>query len=547
MIPVAIESPVPRTAPPALPPAYARKSTGLVRQVSITGQSVFAASGNPFGFSLVITLFALTLFPRSNFYIAMAIALVCGLFAWVTFALLSAMMPRVGGDYAFVSRILNPALGLGSNLAFFVGSMMAAGLWSYWVAEQGLSPVLTVIGAVTRSQSLTSAGASFGPTHQVNCFLVAAGALLLMSLLAALGTRVAFRVVTALFMIAAAGFVIDILVLALTSHGGFVSRIDRLAGHGSYAKTVAKGSASLLPTNGYSAKSTVGAAYYCLSNTVFCWVGAYTIAEFRGAGQRKRQLQTMVGTGTGQIVLILIAAVIFLHTVGYSFFISALGGNFTGPGGSTVGLAGYVYFAGLATPGKFLVVILSFAFMGWWLPGLWVNLAMAQRALLSYSFDGLLPKRVAYVNPRTHTPLVAIAIVAVGSLAGCAWVSFSSSFFKVLGIMLLLSFVPMIFVGIAAISVKRRRPDLYKGSPAEWRIAGIEMLPVAGAGCLVVGVAAIATALYFHSQLAFNIWVAGGLPFAILAIGFVWYAVARSVRRRGGVDLDLVYRTIPPE
>jgi APA family basic amino acid/polyamine antiporter len=544
---VAIEAPPPDVASPSLPPAYARKSTGLVRQISLTGQSVFAASGNPFGFSLVITLFALTLFPRSNFYIAMAIALVAGVASWVTFALLSAMMPRVGGDYAIVSRILNPALGLGSNLSFFFGSMMAAGLWCYWVAEQGLSPALTVIGAVTHSKSLTDAGASFGPTHQVNCFLVAAGALLLMNGLSALGTRIAFRVVTALFMIAAAGFVIDILILALTSHGSFVSRINHLAGHGAYGKTVAKGSATLLPTHGYSVRSTIGAAYYCLSNTVFCWAGVYTIAEFRGAGQRKRQLQTMLGTGTAQIILIMIAAFIFLNTVGYSFFISALGGNYSGPGGSTIGLAGYVYFAGLATPGKVLVAILSLAFMGWWLPGLWVNLAMAQRALLSYSFDGLLPKRIAYVNPKTHTPLVAIAIVTVGSLAGCAWVSFSSSFFKVLGIMLLLSFVPMIFVGMAAIAVKRRRADLYKGSPAEWRIAGIEVLPVAGAGCLIVGVAAIATALYFHKELGFNLWVAGGLPFGIMAFGLAWYAVARVIRRKRGVDLDLVYKTIPPE
>jgi amino acid transporter len=151
------------------------------------------------------------------------------------------------------------------------------------------------------------------------------------------------------------------------------------------------------------------------------------------------------------------------------------------------------------------------------------------------------------VNPKTHTPLVAIAIVTVGSLAGCAWVSFSSSFFKVLGIMLLLSFVPMIFVGMAAIAVKRRRADLYKGSPAEWRIAGIEVLPVAGAGCLIVGVAAIATALYFHKELGFNIWVAGGLPFGIMAFGLAWYAVARVIRRNRGVDLDLVYKTIPPE
>ncbi len=530
-----------------IPASYARKSTGLVRQIGIGGQSVFSASGSPLGVTLVLALFALTLFPRSNFFIAMAIALVAGLFAWVTFALLSAMMPRVGGDYAFVSRILNPALGLGSNLAFFFGSMMASGLWCYWVAEQGLSPAFSVIGAVTGSKGLAELGASFGPEHHVNCFLVASGALILMSVLSALGTRIAIRVITVLFVIAAAGFVVDILILALTSHSSFVSKINHLGGAGSYAKTIAKGDSSLFPIGGYSTRSTIGAAYYCLSNTVFCWVGAYTIAEFRGAGQRKRELTTMVGSGVGQIFLVLLGAVVFLNTVGYNFFISALGGNFTGPGGSTVGLAGYVYFAGVAAPGTFLVVVLSLAFMGWWLPGLYVNMAMAQRALLSYSLDGLLPRKVAYVNPKTHTPLVAIAIVTLGSLAGVAWVSFSPSFFEVLGIMLLLSFVPMVFVGIAAVAVKFRRPDLYKGSPADWKVAGVEVLPIAGAGCFLVGVVAIGTALYFHKELAFNLWQAAVLPFAILAFGAVWFAAARMVRRKQGIELDLVYSTIPPE
>jgi APA family basic amino acid/polyamine antiporter len=530
-----------------IPAAYARKSTGLVRQIGLGGQGVFAASGSPFGVTLVLGLFALTLFPKSNFFVALAIALVAGSFAWVTFALLSAMMPRVGGDYAFVSRILHPAVGLGSNLAFFVGSMMASGLWCYWVAEQGLSPAFSVIGAVIGSKGFTELGASFGPEHHVNIFLVAVGALVLMSVLSALGTKVAFRVITALFVIAAVGFAIDILILALTSHSSFVSKINHLGGAGSYASTIGKGSASLFPTSGYSTRSTIGAAYYLLSNTVFCWVGAYTIAEFRGAGQRKRQLQTMVGAGVGQIFVVLMGALIFLHTVGYDFFTSALSGNFTGPGGGTVGLAGYVYFAGLAAPGKFLVVVLSLAFMGWWLPGLYVNMAMAQRALLSYSLDGLLPRKVAYVSPKTHTPLVAIAIVMLGSLAGVAWVSFSSSFFEALGIMLLLSFVPMVFVGIAAMVVKFRRPDLYRGSPAEWRVAGVEVLPVAGAGCFLVGVVAIATALYFHKELAFNLWQAASLPFLILAVGLVWYATARALRGKQGIDLGLVYSTIPPE
>jgi basic amino acid/polyamine antiporter, APA family len=530
------------------PAAYARNATGLVREVGIFSQGQYTASGSPLGVALVIGLFTLIVFPRSNFFIAMAISLFCGVFVWVAFALLTAMMPRIGGDYAFNSRILHPIIGLGANFCWFIGAMMAAGLWSYWVAEQGLSPAFTVIGSVTHSSTLVSWGNFFSASHHTHVFITAVIVLLVMTGLSILGTKVVMRVMAALFFIAVGGFLVDTVILAVTSHASFQSHVASLAGADAYQKTVAAGAHSgLYPTHGYSAKNTIGAVYYTLSNIIFCWVGAYTAAEFKGAGQRKRELQTMLGAGLGQGILVVIAGAIFLSTVGYNFFVSALSGNYTGPGGSTVGLAGYLYFAGVAAPSTFLVVILSLAFMGWWMPGLYVNVGMAQRALLSYSFDGLLPKPLAYVNSKTHTPIVAIIIVLIGATGGAAWVSYSTGFFTVLGIMLLLSFVPMLFVGISCMIVKRRRPDLYSGSPAEWRLGGIEVLPIAGAGCFLVSVAAIAVALYFHKELGFSFWKAALLPVAVMVGAAVWYVVARRVRSRQGVDLDLVYRTIPPE
>jgi basic amino acid/polyamine antiporter, APA family len=541
-------APAPTTPTERPPAAYARNATGLVREVGILGQGQYTASGSPLGVALVIGLFTLTVFPRSNFFIAMLISLLCGVFVWVAFALLTAMMPRIGGDYAFNSRILHPIIGLGANFCWFIGAMMAAGLWSYWVAEQGLSPAFTVIGSVTHSSTLVSWGNTFSASHHTVVFLTAAVVLIVMSALSALGTKVVMRVMTVMFFMAVAGFLVDTIILAVTSHASFKAHVASLAGPTAYQKTVAAGAGSgLYPTHGYSAKDTIGAVYYTLSNIVFCWVGAYTAAEFKGAGQRKRQLQTMLGAGVGQAVLVMIAAAIFLSTVGYDFFVSALSGNYTGPGGTTAGLAGYLYFAGVAAPSTVLVVILSIAFMGWWMPGLYVNIGMAQRALLSYSFDGLLPKPLAYVNPRTHTPIVAIGIVLIGALGGAAWVSYSTGFFTVLGIMLLLSFVPMVFVGISCMVLKRRRPDLYRGSAAEWRLGGVEVLPIAGVGCLLVSIGAIAIALYFHKQLAFDFWKAAILPIAVMVGAGVWYAVARAVRRRQGVDLDLVYRSIPPE
>src|SRR5581483_2184401 len=123
------------------------------------------------------------------------------------------------------------------------------------------------------------------------------------------------RVMSALFVIAALGFVIDELILLFTSHSSFVNSVNHAAGPGTYDKVVAAGHKAGLATSGagYSTKNTVGAIYSMIGVTLFVWWGTYLASEFRGAGQRKRQLSTIVGAGVGQGLLVLLGIFIFLH------------------------------------------------------------------------------------------------------------------------------------------------------------------------------------------------------------------------------------------
>jgi len=264
----------------------------------------------------------------------------------------------------------------------------------------------------------------------------------------------------------------------------------------------------------------------------------------------------MIGAGLGQGLLVMLAAFIFLSTVGYNFFVSALAGNFS-LGGGTVGSAGYAYFSALVANNSFVVSVLALAFLGWWLPGLYINSAMAQRALFAWAFDGLAPASLAKTNERTHTPLNAIIVTFVLSCLGALWVTFTSNFFTVFAIMVLFAYFPIILTGISGAVMPWRRPDIYKGSPAEWRLFGIPVLPVAGIGCFLTGCGAIFLALYFNVEIGISDKTAiFGLsyyrlamiaPVLVLVVCFVWYYIARSIRRREGIDLSLVYRAIPPE
>ena len=66
--------------------------------------------------------------------------------------------------------------------------------------------------------------------------------------------------------------------------------------------------------------------------------------------------------------------------------------------------------------------------------------------------------------------------------------------------------------------------------------------------CALVGAAAIACCSYFHTEVGLQYTTETAIYLvAMFVVGAVWWAVARSVRRGQGVDLDLAYKEIPPE
>ena len=535
---------------PVAPGGYARKATGLVRQVTGLDQLLFnAASTTPLGLAVVFGLFALVLFPRANPYVALIVALVIGIPVWVMFSLMSAAIPRIGGDYTFNSRVLHPIIGLASNLSVFISTAIAMGLWAWWFGTQGLSPAFSVIGSVNNSSTFTNWATDTDGHDKSLSFVIAIIALIITSGLAMRGTRVIVRTMTILFLVAAVGFAIDMIILLFTSHSSFKDTVDSTVGSGTYQSTVnkAKGSGLLPSEGGWSTKETIGAIYTMIGVTLFTWWGTYMSAEFKGAGQRKRQISTMVGAGLGQGILLLISIYIFLHTVGYDFFTSALAGNFSaGP----VGSAGYAYFSALATGTAGIVTILALTFIGWLLPGLYINQAMVQRGFFTWSFDNLAPSKLAEVNERSHTPVIAITVTFIVAVASAAWVVWDNNFFKTFAIMQVFAYIPIVMVGVSALVIKWRRPDLYNGSAAQWKVAGIEVLPVAGFLSICTGSFALALVYYFHE----NLGLTGGYytltilaPVIVLVAAAVWFLGARSIASGHGVDLDLAYKAIPPD
>src|SRR5258708_20310325 len=92
---------------------FLRNATGLRREVSLLDAFIM----NPFGMNIAVGAVFLFLqapayFPQGNMLVAVIIGTLLMAFTllWV-YSTFAAAMPRSGGDYVFVSRVLHPFLG----------------------------------------------------------------------------------------------------------------------------------------------------------------------------------------------------------------------------------------------------------------------------------------------------------------------------------------------------------------------------------------------------------------------------------------------------
>lgn len=537
---------------PVPPTLYARKATGLVRDLGPGDMIVFnAASTTAISVVMAVTLFyVMVAFPRANIALAIVLNLaLCGLM-WVAFALLGAAMPKAGGDYVFNGRILHPALGLAGNWGAYLAAWVAGGFFAVEFVRAGVGPALTVIGLVAHTHWFVTAGSTV-LQNGWSCGLAIA-VLVVCTGVSMLGTKVVVRANTICYLVSAAGVVISTIIILFVGHGSFVSHVNSFSRPythlaNTYSATIAAGAKAGLtyPSGplGYSTSATIGAMFPLLGGMLWVWWGVYLSPEMKSGGRRKRQLTTILGAGFGQGLLLLVALLVFIHVAGYDFMAAATGGNFGVPVAPY-----YDFFASIAVASPAAGVILSIVLIFGFFTAVYINIAMMQRAPFAWSLDGIAPQIFAKVDERTHTPTIAIIFTMVVEIPVVVWAAYSTSFTTFIGLFTLFGLVTIFVTGVAALLMPRLRPELYKGSPADWRLWGVPVLPVAGVGAIVMAVFSAIDAVHFHTQNGVpNEALMIALPFAVIAGACLYYFAARAMRRSQGINIDLVYKTIPPD
>ena len=538
---------------------FTRRASGLVRVMS--PYSAFAYNILNIGVIFPwVYITPLALDPGASIWTGI---LICGAFTSllaVVYAGLASAMPRTGGDYVFQSRTLRPWFGFATVammiITFFL-QWQALGGWL--VSVLGVYPLLTGLGVMTGNHTLVDWGAwylvGWGPTIVT----------MVSSTIAALVLIKSFRWFVQLQWVMWYGFLLSYVLMVVlfltTSNSAFAQRYDTASafvagGSGAYQAIL-----NNAITNGFTPARTVSILGTILVTPVALtslgWVGyaQEQAGEIQGAQSLKNQMFINFGGGVVSMIMMAILALVIVQTVDQNW----------------LGAAAYLsfqpllpqppippWFSSLAIMLTDSPVLLFLMIVGVMLNAIQVvfNVIVGwTRVAVAMSIDGVLPKAVSHVSPRTHTPVYAhVIFLILGGFIFAYVYNLVPGYTTYTLAVTAVATVMYIGTAVGGALFPWTRKEVYATAPiAKFKVGPIPLITICGA------IAALFSAIMLYYFLTV-IWLvnvdisnpgySGNLfLYAVVLIFFGWvayYFIRRAYLRRIGVNLDLAYKEVPP-
>lgn len=530
---------------------FARKATGLVREVSPFSTFVFNMAGQPTSIFLAVSIFfCLGAFPGGSIWLGFGMAFVVAMVLCVCYGLFTSAIPRSGGDYVLVGRITHPALGLVSSFFWISGVVLSIAFIAQAFVTVALGPSLTAVGLISGANSLVTAGDDLA-TSEGWQFAIGTAVILIGAVLLAGGWRWTTRIMNALWALTFIGLGTVFFLLLFKTQGGFIDNFNHFAQPitgepNSYDSLIASAAKEGIDVNpGFSLDNTWPTWAAISSLSLYSWLSIYISGEVRKA-KDATQMKIMGLASFVHIGVAVVLAIVFFSTFGHDFFVAvnALNGTESYPFAAP---PYYTFLTSIAGGSTILAWFLFLTFAVAYPLLILQNITIAVRTLFAWALDGILPARFAKVSPRTHAPHYAIGLAVVLSVLVLFWaVTNGEDFFSVLIEAVLLQLVTMILLGISAVLLPYRRPEIWRSSATTQRFLGIPVVAIAGAltSILLAGLFFV----YMHYP---DLGIDKGHFFRdcgiVLAAALLTFFTARAARSRQGVDVDKLAMEIPPE
>lgn len=550
---------------------FTRKATGLVREIgfftaiiivlcNVIGlgwqKRVFQSSGWA---PLPAKEFFLGIHPMAMAFILAGIVIVLSIFC---FAMLAAAMPKSGGGYVHITRILSPYWGYIAGWFEYFSIAVSFGMIAVAVME-----AIMIFGGL--------AGLSTG-VGSVGLFFIGVVIVAIFCGIAALGTKQAGRFLQVMFIIPATITVLVYLLFIIASPAAMEYGFKLHWGHTAAEYTrqaLASGMAEAKAPGYWSAVFTsIIAAYWA-------YIG-YAASTFV-AGEVKEANKTLPRT------MFIAGGIIVLVYVSINLLLSRAGGSIGKVGDwSLLQAVAYLRFGGgdygsLPSVGAWMP---TFAFMqangmgmGWfaWLiiifAAFWVAndippfILTSSRIIFAMAFDRVLPDWLAAVNERWHSPVNAVVFTGAVALIGCASEAgnFSAGQPWYLGHGIELIFATGVaatdlwdgvfftLMALAAFYFPIKKPDVFAKAPFKYSKGTVQLIAaLAILGNLWFDYIFMTDAHGFGLPGSLGS-IDGAFPFLFsIALLLIWTAVYyyyRGKSKTTGVDYQTIYQEIPPD
>jgi APA family basic amino acid/polyamine antiporter len=539
------------------PTLFLRKATGLVRGWSVRDSIIYAClSTNVVTLGIYEFSFQ-SFFPKGQILTAVLVSGIWVSFLVVAYAGLIVTIPRAGGDYVWQTRILNFP-GIGSGLGFV---MAATGWWFIlwlWAPIYGNVLSVELFQPLLATLGHPSAATWFGKPTGI--FVITVVTIGLAGVLVSLGMAGYAKIQKWGFYGGLIGFAVILILLAVNNHASFVSSFNleaqKIFGvHNAYQKENA-GAAKIgyvSPTFGFS---PIGASMLLVPMMMFylLWPnwGSTLYGEIRGASDFRRVFTGMFGGLWITVALSVLFLVLIDKTMGNAFYNNANAlyweSFYGGKVASAIPIWPYpIMFVGWLVHNEIFQVVLIIVMFLWFLAWVGTLFLSSTRVIFAAAFDRILPDRAAEVSEKRKVPVYSLILMLIPAVLLGALYAYNSTFASYTLDATLVIAVTYLFTAIAVVLLPFIKKDLWQASPASRiKLLGVPVVPVAGwitIGLLGYNLYEWLTNANYGVNNKDSLYYMGGMY--LLAI--VIYVVARVVRNRQGIDLNLVNKEIPVE
>jgi Amino acid transporters len=506
---------------------FLRESSGLVREFGI-------ADAIWFNIALVGLLF-------STYYVSSTAPLVGGnplvglllplagfFLAGYVFSQIASKVPRTAADYVYVSRNLHPALGFVGNAGYFVATVpLFMGITGITLQTFGLIPLLDLIGFYTGNPSLVAFATAIGNNPY---YVLAIGAVEIVALgLLPLGGNKVYRAVQRVIIpLVILTVVLMIGVEAAVPHGRALAELNNfMAFYHSSVSSVQSSNVTVPPYNDIGTTLALNPVYVVGLSYIISTV--YIAGEVKNA--RRNMPISILGTLLAMAAIFSVSTYLEYVQWGYGFTSKLL--QLSVAGQLPIPTPYLDLLEGVASGTPILAILFALVSILQLLMYLASASFVGSRLLLSYSMDRILPDSLGDVNEKYHVPMKAVITSMLAGLVGLiiftlpvtSAVAFLLSSVAVAIILLF----PLTVVSLAAL--KRESSPWVKAAAAVsipyllFTFYQYLTVPAIGADSLV-GYAILAG------------------TFIVL---FAIFYVAKAIRKRQGIEFDMIFKEIPPE